>query len=174
MVSLLYLLSIIALVTGTAAVYMALIKLFPVQWLYYHYFIRKPIVWVILVGTGLTGLWIGIFPLLAVSFPMAIFGFVLLNFFGGITMGSYNAFVAEVEQEAKGTTISINNTFGQISQAIAVAIISRLIYARTKNYSYSGFVAMGFYAITVILMIFFVKPKKKVIKVSANEQHKVK
>ena len=27
---------------------MALIKPFPVQWLYYHYFLRKPIVWSIL------------------------------------------------------------------------------------------------------------------------------
>ena len=41
----LYLLSIIALLVGSAAVYMALLKPFPVQWLYYHYFIRKPVVW---------------------------------------------------------------------------------------------------------------------------------
>ena len=51
MVFLFYLLAILALATGTAAIYMALIKSFPVQWLYYHYFIRKPIVWAILVGT---------------------------------------------------------------------------------------------------------------------------
>jgi hypothetical protein len=47
----LYLLSIIALLVATAAVYMALLKPFPVQWLYYHYFIRKPVVWVIFLGS---------------------------------------------------------------------------------------------------------------------------
>ncbi|NHJ47890.1 MAG: MFS transporter [Asgard group archaeon] len=138
--------------------------------------------WVILVGTGLTALWIGIFPLLAFSKPLAIFGFILVNFFGGISMGSYNAFVAEVEPKAKGTTISINNTFGQFSQAIAIAIIARVIYARIINrsysrfsaYSYSGFAAMGFLTIAVILMIFFVKPKKEAIIVNKNEQHKIK
>ena len=46
----LYLLSIIALLVATAAVYMALLKPFPVQWLYYHYFIRKPAVWAIFLG----------------------------------------------------------------------------------------------------------------------------
>ncbi len=51
MVSLLYLLAIIALLTGTAGIYMALIKPFPVTWLYYHYFIRKPVVWTIFIGT---------------------------------------------------------------------------------------------------------------------------
>ena len=47
----LYLLSIIALLVATAAVYMALLKPFPVQWLYYHYFIRRPVVWVIFLGS---------------------------------------------------------------------------------------------------------------------------
>ena len=56
MVFLFYLLAIIALATATAAIYMALIKSFPVQWLYYHYFIRKPIVWTILV---VTVFWVG-------------------------------------------------------------------------------------------------------------------
>lgn len=46
-----YLLALIALATGTAGIYMALIKPFPVQWLYYHYFIRKPVVWAIFGGT---------------------------------------------------------------------------------------------------------------------------
>ena len=31
-----YLLAIIALLVGTAAIYMALIAAFPVSWLYYH------------------------------------------------------------------------------------------------------------------------------------------
>ena len=44
---LLYPLAAIALLVGTAAIYMALLKPFPVQWLYYHYFIRKPLVWTI-------------------------------------------------------------------------------------------------------------------------------
>ncbi len=47
----LYLLSTVALLVATAAVYMALLKPFPVQWLYYHYFIRKPVVWAIFLGT---------------------------------------------------------------------------------------------------------------------------
>jgi predicted MFS family arabinose efflux permease len=118
---------------------------------------------VILLGTGLTGVWIGIFPLISVNFGMAVFGFVLLNFFGGISMGSYNAFVAEVSPNAKGTAVSINNTFGQFSQAIAVAIIARVIYKQFENYSYCGYAAMGFLLISFVLMIFFVKPKKEPI-----------
>jgi len=51
-VTILYLLATIALLVGTAAIYMALIQIFPVQWLYYHYFIRKPVVWSLL-GVGL-------------------------------------------------------------------------------------------------------------------------
>ena len=43
-----YLLALLALIIGTAAIYMALIEIFPVNWLYYHYFIRKPINWTIL------------------------------------------------------------------------------------------------------------------------------
>lgn len=44
-----YLLAILSLLIGTAAIYMALIETFPVKWLYYHYFIRKPINWTILI-----------------------------------------------------------------------------------------------------------------------------
>ena len=51
-----YLLAIIALLVGTAAIYMALIAAFPVSWLYYHLFLRKPLVWAILLGTLLWGL----------------------------------------------------------------------------------------------------------------------
>ena len=62
----LYLLAIIALLVGTAAITMALIKPFPVQWLYYHYFIRKPIVWAIFGGSLLWVTWLtcntGSFP----------------------------------------------------------------------------------------------------------------
>jgi predicted MFS family arabinose efflux permease len=118
---------------------------------------------VIIVGTGLTGLWIGIFPLISVNFGMAVFGFVLLNFFGGISMGSYNAFVAEAAPQSKGTAVSINNTFGQFSLAIAVAIIARVIYDRYVNYAFCGYAALGFYVIAFILMLFFIKPKKVIL-----------
>ena len=81
MVFLFYLLAIIALATGTAAIYMALIKSFPVQWLYYHYFIRKPIVWAILVGTviwafGIT-LQTGVFPIWTLI-PLALMGLAVV------------------------------------------------------------------------------------------------
>ena len=50
--AILYLLAVTALLVGTAAIYMALVQVFPVQWLYYHYFIRKPVVWSLL-GVGI-------------------------------------------------------------------------------------------------------------------------
>ena len=53
----LYLIATIALLVGTAAIYMALIKAFPVQWLYYYYFIRKPVVWSILGGALIWTTW---------------------------------------------------------------------------------------------------------------------
>jgi hypothetical protein len=55
--SILFLLAVIALLVGTAAIYMAMIKPFPVEWLYYHYHIRKPVVWSILGGSLLWELW---------------------------------------------------------------------------------------------------------------------
>ena len=60
---------------------MALIKSFPVQWLYYHYFIRKPIVWAILVGTviwafGIT-LQTGVFPIWTLI-PLALMGLAVV------------------------------------------------------------------------------------------------
>jgi hypothetical protein len=57
MIFLLYTLALIALATGTAAIYMAIIKPFPIEWLYYHYFIRKPIVWMIFIGTIIWIFW---------------------------------------------------------------------------------------------------------------------
>lgn len=53
----LYLLAAIALLVGTAAIYMALLRPFPVEWLYYHYLIRKPVVWAILGGSLLWEIW---------------------------------------------------------------------------------------------------------------------
>jgi len=81
MVFLFYLLAIIALATGTAAIYMTLIKSFSVQWLYYHYFIRKPMVWAILVGTviwafGIT-LQTGVFPIWTLI-PLALMGLAVV------------------------------------------------------------------------------------------------
>ena len=55
--TIMYVLAISSLLVGTAAIYMALIKPFPVQWLYYHYFIRKPVVWTILGGSLLWEIW---------------------------------------------------------------------------------------------------------------------
>ena len=52
MITIVYVLAFLALATGTAAIYMALLKPFPVRWLYYHYFVRKFIVWVIFSGTA--------------------------------------------------------------------------------------------------------------------------
>jgi hypothetical protein len=57
MVILLSTLTIIALMVATAAVSMALLKPFPIEWLYYHYFIRKPIVWSIFTATSLWIAW---------------------------------------------------------------------------------------------------------------------
>ncbi|MCB1395580.1 MAG: DUF3179 domain-containing protein [Rhodobacteraceae bacterium] len=50
---------------------MALIEVFPVSWLYYHYFLRKPVVWAILIGTLLWGL-------LQPAFPWALIGPLVL------------------------------------------------------------------------------------------------
>jgi hypothetical protein len=53
----LYLVATLALLVGMAAVYMALIRPFPVEWLYYHYFVRKPLVWGALGVSLLWTLW---------------------------------------------------------------------------------------------------------------------
>ncbi len=44
-----YVLTFIALAIGSAAIYMTLIERIPISWVYYHYFIRKPINWAILI-----------------------------------------------------------------------------------------------------------------------------
>ena len=76
-----YLLAIMALATGTAAIYMALVKPFPVQWVYYHYFIRKPVVWTILVGTVFWVGWqtwqTGAFPLWTII-PVILMGLAVI------------------------------------------------------------------------------------------------
>lgn len=92
---LLYLLAIISLATGTAAIYMAMIKPFPVEWLYYHYFIRKPVVWTILIGTVTWMAWeswqSGTFPAGTV-FPVMLMGLAVILAY---KMHQENAFRAE-------------------------------------------------------------------------------
>ena len=115
---------------------------------------------IILGGTILTAIWIGIFPLISFTSALAITNIIILNFVGGISMGSYNTFVTEVAPQSKGTALAINNTFGQISQAGATAIIGKVIFDLTGEYIYCGFAAMGIYVICVILMFFFIRPKE--------------
>ena len=90
----LYVLAISALLVGTAAVYMALLRPFPVQWLYYHYFIRKPAVWTILAGSlvyvTFLSLEAGTFPL-AASVPLAL---IVLAIFLTYRMHQESAFPA--------------------------------------------------------------------------------
>lgn len=45
-----YSLAILALIIGPAGMYMSYIQFFPVKWLYYHFFIKKPINWSIFIG----------------------------------------------------------------------------------------------------------------------------
>ncbi len=115
---------------------------------------------IIIVGTSLTAIWIGIFPLISFTSNLAIVNILILNFVGAISMGSYNAFITEVTPSSKGTALAINNTFGQISQAAAAAILGKIIFDFTGNYIYCGYTAMGFYIVSVILMFFFVRPKE--------------
>ncbi len=79
--TILYLLAIIALLVGAAAIYMAMIKPFPVEWLYYHYHIRKPVVWAILGGSLFWELWLtistGSFRLEAL-FPIGLMGLAVI------------------------------------------------------------------------------------------------
>lgn len=118
---------------------------------------------IIIVGTTLTGIWIGIFPLISVNVPIAITSIIILNFFGAMSMGSYNTFVTEVAPKNKGTAVAINNTFGQLSQAGVVFLFGKVIYDLTNNqfsYIYCGFAAMGIFLICTILMLVFVRPKE--------------
>ncbi|MCW5518150.1 DUF3179 domain-containing protein [Muriicola sp. Z0-33] len=66
---------------GTAAIYMALIEAFPIKWLYYHYFIRKPVNWSIFIGVLLWTTFIfyqsNEFPTWAIA-PIIISGFALI------------------------------------------------------------------------------------------------
>jgi len=50
MIFLFYVFAILSLAVGTAGIYLTLIQSFPVQWSYYHYFIRKPVTWTVLIA----------------------------------------------------------------------------------------------------------------------------
>ena len=66
-----YLLALLCLLIGTGAVWMALIEPVPVSWLYWHGKWRKPLVWLILLGTLAWGLLQPQFPLWLIG-PLAI------------------------------------------------------------------------------------------------------
>ncbi|MDH5657462.1 MAG: DUF3179 domain-containing protein [Spirochaetia bacterium] len=72
-----YLLAFTALTIGTAAIYMAIIEVFPVKWLYFHYFIRKPVNWSIflflIILTAVIYNQQGYFPLWSIA-PLFITG----------------------------------------------------------------------------------------------------
>ena len=71
----LYLLAILALLIGSAAIYMAILEPFPLRWLYWHYFLRKPLVWFILLGSA--G-WVGWTTWQAGAFPLWTIGPLML------------------------------------------------------------------------------------------------
>jgi len=67
MLALLYVLAAVALVVSTGALYLTLIPAFPATWVYYHYRVRKPAVWLLGAVGVLTVGWstwrTGAFPL---------------------------------------------------------------------------------------------------------------
>ncbi len=67
MVFVLYLLAILALAVGTAAIHMALIQPIPAEWLYYHYFLRKPLAWTIFVSSLF---WVAVVTWQTGTFPL--------------------------------------------------------------------------------------------------------
>ena len=76
-----YVLAFIALAIGTAAIYMTLIEAFPTHWIYYHYFVRKPINWSILLilatWTGFVSFQLNQFPLWSIA-PLLITAFAIV------------------------------------------------------------------------------------------------
>lgn len=78
MIIYLYLIAFFSFVIGLGAIF-TLVEKFPVKWLYYHYHIRKPLLWVVFLGTLS---WIGINSLDTILIkglpPLAIIGLSLL------------------------------------------------------------------------------------------------
>ena len=81
MLVLLYVLAVVALAIGTGAVYLTLVPVFPVAWLYYHYFARKPAVWALFAAGVLTVGWATVqdraFPLAALV-PLLLLGVAIV------------------------------------------------------------------------------------------------
>lgn len=80
-VAVLYLLAVLAVAVGAAAVCMAMPEPFPLRWLYRHYFVRKPVVWsILLVGVAWVA-WMtwqaGTFPRWTIG-PLALMGLGVL------------------------------------------------------------------------------------------------
>lgn len=70
-VALLFLLAVLAVAIGSAGIYMAILEPFPLRWLYWHYFIRKPVVWTSLLLGATWVAWLtwkaGTFPLWSIT-----------------------------------------------------------------------------------------------------------
>ena len=78
---LLYFLAFLALLIGVAFVVMALSESISIRWVYYHYFIRKPVNWTIFIIVFGWVIWItneaNVFPIWSIG-PMAITGLALV------------------------------------------------------------------------------------------------
>lgn len=69
------LLAFVSLLIGTGAIWMAMIEPIPISWLYWHYFARKWLVWLIFLGTLAWGV-------LQPDFPLWLIGPLLVMAFG--------------------------------------------------------------------------------------------
>lgn len=71
----------LAIIIATAAIYMPMLEAFPVNWSYYHYFIRKPINWTIFIALLLWSLFLYLqnnqFPMQAIA-PIIIAGIAVV------------------------------------------------------------------------------------------------
>jgi hypothetical protein len=81
MLVLLYVLAIASLVVSTSALYLALVPAVPATWVYYHYLVRKPAVWVLLAAGVLIVGWAtvrdGAFPP-ATLVPLLLLGVAIM------------------------------------------------------------------------------------------------
>ncbi len=55
--TILYLLATFALLVSAGSIYIPLIKALPIQWNYYHYHLRKPVTWSLLIAASLWVVW---------------------------------------------------------------------------------------------------------------------
>lgn len=83
-IAILFLLGVLSVAVGAAAIYMAILEPFPLRWLYWHYFVRKLVVWsILLVGASWVAwlTWqVGTFPFWTIA-PLGLmaFGVVLAH-----------------------------------------------------------------------------------------------